>query len=118
MKHRRYIKMVLLVTVIPILACGSNFKQYYPQTEIPRMMYIGDEVDSLSYRAAGSEKKQIYVEIRTTKGELETGNLLAITLDEVILTSGYMYVVEDDTSYRVEDQQVVRKNNVSIMKVW
>jgi hypothetical protein len=71
-----------------------------------------------SYTSNDAEDGQIYVEIRKKDGDLETGNLLSITLDEVVFSSGYRYEIKADTNIRVENVRVVHKDDVTIMKVW
>lgn len=118
MKLHRCLLAAFFVTLVSILSCASNFTHYHPSDEIPRMMYIGNEVDELIYTPDKAGDGRIYVEIRTRQGDLETGNLLQITQDEIFLTSGYMYSMVDETKVRTENQRVIRKDNVSIMKVW
>jgi hypothetical protein len=119
MKHSRYIVMSVLSFLLFGVACSSkqHIQEYTPKQAFPRMIYIEDQVKPLKTEDVIDEK-QIYVEVRTKKGTKETGKLIRITENELVMSRGFYYPFEDESLSKFESEITIPKQDIFILKVW
>ncbi len=119
MKHNRYIAMLVLSFLLFGVACSSkqHIQEYTPKQAFPRMIYFGDEVEPLKTENVIDEK-EIYIEVRTKKGAKETGKLIRITENELVMSRGFYYPFENESLSKFESEITIPKQDIFILKVW
>ncbi len=119
MNCRNYTTLVLFVCLLLPLACAKTLHRYQPQETLPKIIYIENDAQFLKTQHEIPLERQMYTEVRMADGDLETGRVLRITEEDLILSTGYYYAVVDDTSrIRIENEKVIPKEDILIMRVW
>lgn len=110
--------IALMVCLVATIACSSSIHRYHPTETAPKMVYIGDDLEHIRTARDLVDENRIYTEIRTKSGVKESGMLVRITDDDLILSRGYHYSKVDDSMTRIENYKNIPKEDVLIMKVW
>jgi len=120
MKHNRYTAWVIFAYLLFYLACARTIynHQYFPKQAFPKMVYIEDQVQRLKTEADIPDEKQIYIEVETKSGTQETGRLIRITENDLVLSRGFYYSTVKDSTLRIENKIALPKQEILILKVW
>jgi len=118
MKSWRLIATAALVLLTLALSCGKPYQPYIPDTELPRMVYMGDDVRNLKTVPGRLYNKQVYVEVTTAEGVAATGKLLRIGKDDLVVSPGWYYSTEKDSTMKIDIEKVIPKDKVIILKVF
>ncbi len=95
-----------------------EYTPYYPVYDIPRKVYVEDHVNPLYTDGAIPESSMTFVEVRTREGRRERGKLLQITMENLIMSDGYRYADPDDATSIIENEIIIPKSDILILKVW
>jgi hypothetical protein len=119
MRRRVYLGAIVLVMVFLSLACGRTYYSYMPTTEFPRMVYI-DKADILNLGtvAARLYAGNTYAEVTTRDGVIRTGKLLRIDEGELMMSPSYYYEMSEESSGKVDVEEVIPKDQILILKVY
>jgi len=119
MNNKRHFAITLTILLLFATACGKNvITRYHSEDTVPRLVYVHDNVQGLEADDGLLSEKQIYTEVRTKKGDKESGILVDITKNDLVLSEGYYYSTVNDSTKRMESQVVIPKENIMILKVW
>ena len=118
MRSWRLIVTTALVLLGLALSCGKPYQPYVPDTELPRMVYTGDDVRNLKTVPGRLYNKQVYVEVTTAEGVAETGKLISLRKDDLVVSPGYYYSTERDSTVKIDIEKVIPKDKVIILKVF
>jgi hypothetical protein len=118
MRSGRLIAVTVLVLSSLTLSCGRAYQPYVPDTEVPRMIYMGYDVRNLTTVASKLYNKNVYIEITTSEGVAETGKLIRIGDVDLVMSPGYYYSTEGETTVKVDIEKVIPKDKIIIMKVF
>jgi hypothetical protein len=118
MKHVKFLTIALAFTALCSTNCTQKLLRYTPREALPRMIYLESEVHSLRADSNSLEGKQMYVELRTKQGGMESGRLVEITEEDIVLAPGFYYTAVNDSVRKVVPRVAVPKGNVFLLKVW
>lgn len=114
----------IILNLMVVFGCSKNihkykyFSEHVPKDDIPRMVYVEDQVNTLRTRGTLGNENKIYVEIRKKNGESESGKLIRIDEEELTLSRGFYYTSVNDSSFRTGDKLVIPKSEILILKVY
>ncbi len=120
-------KGVIAAGILIVLALASSCARpdyqykhmpYYPADEMPREVYVEDQVNPLNTNGALPEENRVIVEVRTIEGRQEKGRLIRISERDILLSPEFRYVAEGDTTGKEEKVVTIPKEEVLILKVW
>ena len=119
MRRRVCLGAMVLVMVFLSLACGRTYYSYMPTTELPRMVYVGEEdIMNLGTVAARLYAGNVYVDVTTQDGITTTGKLLRIDEGELMMTPSYYYDMAEESSGKVDVEKVIPKDEIILLKVY
>ena len=118
MRSGRLIVITALVLLSLMFSCGRAYQPYRPSTELPRMVYTGDEIQNLRTVPGRIYNKQVYVEVTTTEGVAETGRLIRLGEYDLVMSPGYYYSTERDSTVKIDIEKVILKDKILILKVF
>ena len=118
MKREISIGIMILVISLLTLSCAKDYTRYPPGSGLPRMIYIGDEVQKLETVGSKLQDKQVYIEVRTRKGEKETGKLMRIDDNDLVMSLGYYYSREGESTQKVDVEKLIPKDEIVLLKVF
>ena len=118
MRSGRLIAISALALLSLVFSCGKPYQPYVPSTELPRMVYTGDEIPSLKTVPGRMYNKHVYVEVTTTEGVAETGKLIRLGQEDLVLSPGWYYSTEKDSTVKVDIEKVIPKDKVIILKIF
>jgi hypothetical protein len=119
MKQRRYTAWPFLFLLFN-LACAKTVynHRYFPKQAFPKMIYVEDQVQRLKTKADIPDEKQIYIEVETKAGIQETGRLIRMTEQDLVLSRGFYYSTVKDSTLRIENKIAIPKQDILILKIW
>jgi hypothetical protein len=110
---------MILVIVFLTLSCGRTYYRYVPNTMLPRMIYMGEEeILNLGTIAARLYDRNVFIEVTTRNGDIMTGRLLRIDEGELMMSPSYYYDMSEESSGRVDVEEVIPKDQIIILKVY
>jgi hypothetical protein len=111
---------MILVIVFLTLSCGGRtYYRYVPNTVVPRMVYLGEEeILNLGTVAARLYDKNVLVEVTTRDGATRTGKLLRIDEGELMMSPSYYYEMTEESAGKVDVEEVIPKDQITILKVY
>jgi hypothetical protein len=110
---------IILVILLLTLSCGGRtYFNYMPSTDLPRMVYWEDEIQSIETVSGRLYNKDVFVEITTRDGKTETGKLILIGRTDLVMSSKYYYSALGDSLVKVDVEAVVPKDEILILKVF
>ena len=119
MRRRVCMGAMILVTVFLMLGCGRTYYSYMPITESPRMIYIEKEdILNLGTVASRLYAGTVYVDVTTRDGVTRTGKLLRIDEGELMMSPSYYYDMAEESSGRVDVEEVIPKDQITVLKVY
>jgi len=118
MRSGRLIGITVLVLLSLVLSCGKPYQPYMPSTELPRMVYTGDEILNLRTVPGRMYNKHVYVEVTTAEGVAERGKLIRLGKEDLVLSPGWYYSSEKDSTVKIDIEKVIPKDKVIILKVF
>jgi hypothetical protein len=118
MKGQISVAATILVILLVMLSCAKPYHPYVPDTRIPRMIYMEDDVQNLQTVAGKLSGRMVYVQVTTRKGVTEVGKLLRIGEDDVVLSPGYYYSVSGESTGKVDIEKLIPKNEILLLKVF
>jgi predicted DNA-binding antitoxin AbrB/MazE fold protein len=117
MRTKKLSILALMSCLVLTVACSNAVHKYHTSDLQPRMVYVGGQLEPIR-TADLSNGEKIYAEVRTTEGVKETGKLIRISENDLILSEGYYYSTVNDSLKRFESQKVIPKEDILILKVW
>ncbi len=118
MKRQTLGMLGILVGVVMALSCAKAYHDYTPETELPRMVYVEDEVESLTTVPGWLVGKRVFVEVTTTDCVMETGKLIRITENVLVMSPHYYYSTVQDSMVKLETERVIPKDEIVILKIY
>jgi hypothetical protein len=118
MRPWRLIVTTALLLLSLLFSCGRPYQPYVPDTDMPRMVYTGHEIRNLETVPGRMYNKHVYVEVTTTEGIAETGRLIRIGQDDLVMSPGWYYSTESDSTMKMDIEKVIPKDKVIILKVF
>jgi hypothetical protein len=110
---------MILVMVFLTLSCGRAYYRYVPNTMLPRMVYMGDEeILNLGTVAARLYDRNVLVEVTTRDGATRTGKLLRIDEGELMMSPSYYYDMSEESSGKVDVEEIIPKDQIIILKIF
>lgn len=91
---------------------------YFPVDELPRQVYVENQVHQLTTNGTIAESDRVLVEVRTIEGRQEKGRLISISESEILMSSTFYYEADGDSTAKIEKEVVIPKDEVLILKVW
>jgi hypothetical protein len=118
MKREISIGITILVISLLTLSCGKTYTRYMPDTDLPRMVYMENDVQNLETVGGRLNDKPVYVEVTTRKGERDTGKLMRIDEDDLVISLGYYYSREGESVVKVDVEKLIPKGEILILKIF
>ena len=118
MRPGRLIATLALLLLSLVFSCGKPYQPYVPDTDMPRMVYTGDEVRNLKTVPGRMYNKNVYVEVTTTEGVAQTGRLIRLSQEDLVMSPGWYYSTEKDSTVKIDIEKVIPKDKVIILKVF
>jgi hypothetical protein len=125
MNGRIFISIIIVLSLGLAAACGNKpmenaykYLPYYQSDALPKMVYVGDQVNTLNTNGQIPEGRNIFVEIRTRDGKQENGKLIQISTNDLIVSTGFRYIASKDSTLTVENPVKFSKKNILILKIW
>ncbi len=117
MRFKELSALALMGCMVLTVACSNAIHRYHTSDLQPKMVYVGSQLEPIRTSDL-SRGEQVYAEVRTKQGVKETGKLMWISENELILSEGYYYSTVNDSLKRFESQKVIPKEDILILKVW
>jgi hypothetical protein len=118
MKRRTWVALTVLVILLVILSCAKAYHPYVPTSQVPRIVYINGDVENLRSVAGKLLGKPVYIEVTTPEGVAETGKLISIGEDDLVMSPGYYFSTEGESAGKVDIEKIIPKKDIIILKVF
>lgn len=120
MNSVRLLRYWIILNSIVAFGCSKNthkykyFSEHVPKHNMPRMVYVEDQVNTLRTQGTLGIENKVYVEVRKKNGESESGKLIKIDEEALTLSRGFYYKSVNDSTFRTSDKLVIAGNKLVI----
>jgi hypothetical protein len=118
MKRNTWVVLTILLISLVMLSCAKPYHPYVPTSQVPRMVYMNGDVENLRSVAGKLYGKAVYIEVTTGKGVAETGKLISIGEDDLVMSPGYYFSAEGESPAKVEIEKTIPKRDIMVLKVF